>query len=417
MATERHLIVAGAGIGGLTAAIALARAGMRVTVLEQAERLADTGAGIQLSPNATRVLIALGLQERLANSVMTPRAIRVLAGGSGREVVRIPLGAEIERRYGAPYWVVHRGDLQVALAEAAKAEQDINLRLGMRVTDFAAHPKGITVLSRAVGAAASGIGGTSEMADERGFGLVGADGLWSNVASRLRGYQRPRFAHRTAWRALIPADKVPDEFREPLVQLWLGLDAHLVHYPVKGGRLINIVGIVHDEWKETGWSTAGDRNEIMRHFARWSWSEKARALVAAPDQWLKWALYDRKAPFRAGDGAVTLLGDAAHPMLPFIAQGAAMAIEDAAVLGAMLWRYRDDPADALRAYEGARWHRVARAQHAARKQGRIYGLTGPEAAIRNIGMKLQGGEKLRDRYDWLYSWRPPELSRSESASA
>jgi salicylate hydroxylase len=417
VAAERHLIVAGAGIGGLTGALALARAGMRVTVLEQAEKPPDTGAGIQLSPNATRVLIALGLRERLAASVTTPRAIRVMAGGSGREIVRIPLGAEVESRYGAPYWALHRGDLQAALAAAANAEQDIKIKLGMHVADFAGHTKGITVLSRAVGAAASGITGTSEMTDERGFALIGADGLWSTVASRMRGYRRPRFAHRTAWRALIPAGTVPEQFREPDIYLWLGLDAHLVHYPVKSGRLINIVGIVYDEWKQAGWSAAGDRNEIMRHFARWSWAEQARALIALPDQWLKWALYDRKTPFRAGEGAVTLLGDAAHPMLPFIAQGAAMAIEDAAVLGAMLWRYRDDPADALRAYEGARWHRVARAQQAARKQGRIYGLTGPEAAIRNLGMRLKGGEKLRQRYDWIYSWRPPELTRSESASA
>jgi 2-polyprenyl-6-methoxyphenol hydroxylase-like FAD-dependent oxidoreductase len=414
VAAERHLIVAGAGIAGLTAALALARAGMRVTVLEQAEKLADTGAGIQLSPNATRVLIALGLREKLAAAVITPQATRVMAGGSGREVVRIPLGAEAENRYGAPYWVVHRGDLQSALATAANADQDIRIKLGVRVADFAGHTKGITVLTRAARDLTSGSG---EMTDERGFGLVGADGLWSTVATRLRGYRRPRFAHRTAWRALIAADSVPDEFREPIVYLWLGLDAHLVHYPVKGDRLINIVGIVYDEWKNAGWSAAGDRNEIMRHFARWSWSEKARALIALPDQWLKWALYDRKAPFRAGDGAVTLIGDAAHPMLPFLAQGAGMAIEDAAVLGAMLARYRDDPADALRAYEGARWHRVARTQQASRKHGRIYGLTGPEAAIRNLGMRLKGGEKLRESYDWLYNWRPPELTRSESASA
>jgi len=411
---ERHLIVAGAGIAGLTVALALARAGMRVTVLEQADKLADIGAGIQLSPNATRILIALGLRERLAAAAMVPRAICVLAGGSGREVVRIPLGAEMERRYGAPYWAIHRGDLQLALADAAAAEQDIRIKLGTRVADFAGHVKGITVLTRTTGGLASASG---EMTDERGFALVGADGLWSTIAARLRGYRRPRFAHRTAWRALVPAEKAPAEFREPIVNLWLGLDAHLVHYPVKGGGLINIVAIVHDEWNKTGWSAAGDRHEILRHFARWSWSEKARALIALPDQWLKWALYDRKVPFRRGDGAVTLIGDAAHPMLPFLAQGAGMAIEDAAVLGAMLSRYRDDPADALRAYEGARWHRVARAQQAARQQGRVYGLTGPEAAIRNLGMRLKGGEKLRERYDWIYRWRPPDLTGSESARA
>ena len=225
MASARHVIVAGAGIAGLTAALALARAGLRVTVLEQAAKLEETGAGIQLSPNATRVLIALGLRERLAPSVMAPQAIRVMAGGSGREIVRIPLGAEAERRYGAPYWTIHRGDLQAALAAAAQADQDVALKLGTRVEDFAAHVNGVTVQGRR----------GQQVVDERGVALIGADGIWSSVGAQLRRQRRPRFAHRTAWRALVPAESVPAEFREPLVHLWLGLDAHLVHYPVKGG--------------------------------------------------------------------------------------------------------------------------------------------------------------------------------------
>lgn len=402
MAPARHVIVAGAGIAGLTSALTMARAGLRVTVLEQAEKLLETGAGLQLSPNATRVLISLGLRDRLAPDVLAPHGIRVMSGRSGREIVRIPLG-KAEEIYGAPFWTVHRADLQTALVRACRESMDISIKLGTKVEDFATHVHGVSVLGRQ----------DRQVSDERGIALIGADGIWSNVAAILKRQPPARFARRTAWRALIPADDVRPEFRTPFVHLWLGLDAHLVHYPIRGGTLINIVGIVHDTWDETGWSAPGEPEEILRHFARWTWSDIARDLIATPRRWLKWALYERKTPFRGGSGPVTLIGDAAHPMLPFLAQGAGMAIEDAAVLAHHLKNSLDAPAKALRVYEDARRRRTARAQHASRRQGRIYGLSGPEALVRNLGMMTLGGERLRSRYDWVYNWRPPEGAGSK----
>ena len=394
MARSRTIIIAGAGIGGLTAALALARAGFRAVVLEQAARLEETGAGIQLSPNATRVLLDLGLAERLRPHVVAPEAIRVVDAPSGSDIVRIPLG-EAERRYGAPYWVIHRGDLQAVLASALEASVDVTLRLGVRVEDFAVDPHGITVQAR----------GAQGACEEPGIALIGADGLWSTLRARLGDREPPRFAQRTAWRAVVPAARVAAEFRAPLTGLWLGRDAHLVHYPVKGGDAVNVVAIVRDDWNEPGWSAPGRQGELSSRFE--SFAPPARALIALPDHWQKWALLDR-APGRPGvRDPVTLLGDAAHPMLPFLAQGGAMAIEDAAALAQALERDADT-CGALRSYEGARRRRVARAQREARRNSWRYHAGGPLALVRNVLLRALGGQRLLRRYDWLYGWSPEQ---------
>ncbi len=397
MAPSRNVIIAGAGIGGLTAALALAQRGFRAVVLDPAERLEETGAGIQLSPNATRVLIGLGLKQRLLTDAVEPEAVDIRAG-RGQILARIPLGEYATERYGAPYWVTHRADLQAALLEAVQANPDIALKLGTRVEDFVAHGHGVTVACRRGPSAA----------DETGIALICADGLWSRLRQRLGHWRPPDFRQRTAWRALIPAAGVAPDLRNNVVRLWLGQGAHLVHYPVKAGTLINIVAIVDEHRDQPGqnWSEPGSRDEIVARFSARRWAQSAFELIAMPERWHKWALYDLPPLRRWGDGPVTLVGDAAHPMLPFLAQGAAMAIEDAAVLAASMARTPDDVPGAMRRYERARGRRTGRAQRGARRNSRAYHLAGSEALLRNLTLRVLGGKMLLRSYDWLYAWRP-----------
>ena len=395
-APSRIVIVAGAGIGGLTVSLALARNGFRVLLLEQAGQLEETGAGIQLSPNATRMLIDLGLGDRLRPHVVAPSALRVRAARSGREIVRIPLG-DAALRYGAPYWMIHRGDLQAALARAVAQELNVSLKLGMRMEDFATHPHGVTV-------SAAGTGG---LWNEHGYALIAADGLWSAARARMGFKEPPRFAGRTAWRALIPAQDVAPEFRDPIIHLWLGRDAHLVHYPVKGGKVINVVVITADDWSGEGWSEAASRVDLLRHFSAAHWAQQAHALIRVPETWLKWPLYDRRPLLTFSQGAAALLGDAAHPMLPYLAQGAAMAIEDAVVAARCLARIPDDASAALRSYSAIRRARTRKVQRLAAGNGERYHLGTVPAMLRNTAMRLMGGQRLLSHYDWLYDWRLP----------
>jgi salicylate hydroxylase len=394
---SRTVVVAGAGIGGLTASLALAQKGFRVVILERAERLEETGAGIQLSPNATRILIDFGLRERLKPHVVAPTALRVRDGRSGREIVRMPLGETAAQRYGAPYWAIHRGDLQAVLAAAAGQNLSITLKLDTHADDFAVHANGVTVSAH----------GNAGITDEYGIAFIAADGLWSTARQRFGYVDPPRFAGRSAWRALVRAKDVAAEFAEPLINLWLGRDAHLVHYPVKGGSLINVVVIMDDDWNAPGWSKPVTRTDLLSRLSARQFAPQALALIAAPDAWLKWAMYDRRPILRWVEGPIALLGDAAHPMLPYLAQGAAMAIEDAAIAAQSLARMPDDPAEALRIYAAVRRSRAWKVQRLAARNGGRYHLSGVQAMVRNAAMRTLGGTRLLHHYDWIYDWRPP----------
>ena len=342
-------------------------------------------------------MIDLGLESRLKPHVVAPVALRVLDGVSAREIVRVPLGEIAAQRYGAPYWTLHRGDLQAALAAAAAGHFGIIVKLGMRVEDFVAHPNGLTVSAR-------GRGGVS---DEHGVALIGADGLWSLVRRRIGHRTPPRFAGRTAWRALVPALAVAPEFREPVVHLWLGRNAHLVHYPVKAGRVINIVVIATSRWSGPGWSEPAGRADLIPWFAAAGWAPQTLTLVNLPEAWLKWALFEHRPLWRWSRGRVALLGDAAHPVLPYLAQGAALAIEDAAVVAQCLGQMPDDAASALKTYAAIRRARAWKVQRAAARNGTRYHRTGAARLLRDAAMRTIGGARLLAHYDWLYDWRPP----------
>jgi salicylate hydroxylase len=399
VALTRTVIVAGAGIGGLTASLTLAAQGFRVVVLEKAERLEEAGAGIQISPNASRVLVELGLKERLARRAVTPDAVAIMSARAGGEIVRMPLGEAAAFRAGSPYWVIHRADLQAALEAAVNDHPDIDLRLGCQFEDVTKHAKGLTVVQRRGNA----------RQQELAVALIGADGIWSSVRGHLFPDLQPQFSGLIAWRGTLDATALPREYTAPRVQLWMGPDAHLVAYPISGGRQINVVAIVSGDWNRPGWSAPGDTNEIKDAFASQRWPATARMLIGAVDGWRKWALFTLPDIGRWNEGAVALLGDAAHAMLPFAAQGAGMAIEDAAVLAKALSGCTGEnitgiPA-ALKRYAQMRRTRVLRVQRLARRQGRIYHLSGPAAIARDLAIRAIGPQRMLTRQDWIYDWR------------
>jgi salicylate hydroxylase len=398
VAASRTIVVAGAGIGGLTAALALAARGFRVVILEKAGRLEEAGAGLQLSPNASRILVDLGLQDRLGARAVTPDAISIMSARRGGEIARLPLGEAASFRAGAPYWVIHRADLQSALQAHVDDNPDIELRLGCQFEDVVTHARGLTVGQR------SGMTRHQEPA----LALIGADGVWSAVRHHLFPHVQPQFSGLIAWRGTIEATQFPREYTSKRVQLWMGSNAHLVAYPISGGRQINVVAIMPGTWNRPGWSASGDAMEIKNAFTPARWPGAVRMMIGAVDDWRKWALFTVPDGGAWSSGAMTLLGDAAHAMLPFAAQGAAMAIEDAAVLAKCLEGTGESAAAisaALQRYAGLRRARVTRVQRAARRNGKIYHLSGAAALARDLFIRAIGPRRMLARQDWIYDWR------------
>lgn len=388
------ILIAGAGIGGLTAALAFARAGLPVTVLEKRTRVEEVGAGIQLSPNASRVLIDLGLGPALGRVAGEPERLRVRQGQGGGAIVDMPLGETMRERFGAPYWVVHRADLQTVLLDAVRGQSNVRLLFGRDV-------KSVDQEGRQVVVSAEAASGPETW---RGRLLVGADGLWSRIAPALGDATEADFSGYVAWRGTMATEEAPPPFRRRETGLWIGPDAHVVHYPLRGGKLVNVVAVIGDRNSEPGWSRPGDPMVFQRRFR--GWSRELAVLFDKVPEWQVWSLFDRPPRERWVKGRVALLGDAAHPVLPFLAQGGALAIEDAAVLVREVLARPDYTEEALTAYEQARRPRAKRVQSGARANGRHYHMPLPFSLARDFVLRRLGGTGLLDRYQWLYEWKP-----------
>ena len=390
MASGRVLI-AGGGIGGLTAALCLAKAGFEVALFEQSAEFGEIGAGMQLSPNCTRVLHHLGLESALAACAFLPEGGEFRAWKSGKVIASSVLGQTVREQYGFPYYNIHRGDLLRVLVEAAERSSAIELNTASEVMEF--EQGGFVRVT---------VGGASDTVHE-GEALIGADGIHSAVRAQLFGDDAPRFTGNVAWRALVPAERLPAGLVRPMATAWWGPHKHFVHYYLRSGTLVNCVCIVEKTgWEVESWTERGEFDELKSDFA--GWHEDVQALIDNMDRssLYKWALHDRAPMARWGEGAVTLLGDACHPTLPFMAQGAAMAIEDAAVLAGCL-AANDDLAAGLQRYESLRRRRTARVQNGSRRNAKLFHLTGFKAWLRNQAAKRAGGRTMDNlfRYDAL----------------
>ena len=388
------VVVAGAGIGGLTAALCLARAGRKVEVLERAPVIEEVGAGLQIAPNAGRILQGLGLTEALNAAALRPEAINIRRARDGVVLARLPLGAAPER-WGAPFRLFHRADLQQLLLAAARENEAITIRTGARVGDF----------EQENGSVYLRVHGAQSAEDLEAEALVGADGVRSSVRSFLTHDAKDAavYSGHTAWRAILPAELAPVRLRIHETQLWLGKGAHVVHYPLRDASIISAVVIIEDGGQQGPANSAQtvDGSALLRRAGFAGCDAGLRELIQAGMSWRRWPLFGRPALSSWSHGAVTLLGDAAHPMLPFLAQGAAQAIEDAEALG-LAFSAGATPAQALKSYEDRRLARATKVQRASRRQGDYFHAGFPIAQARDIAVKTLGGQGMLARNAWLY---------------
>jgi salicylate hydroxylase len=384
------VIVAGAGIGGIATALSLAQLGLRVTVLEQADALGEIGAGLQLGPNAFAALDALGAGDRVrGHAVFTERLVMMDAVDCG-VVASFDVGPAFRARFRNPYAVIHRADIHTAILEQVRGNPDIELVTSCRIVALDQDERGVT---------ATDSNGRRFQADY----LVGCDGVKSVARDAVLG-DGVRVSGHVVYRAVVPVAAMPEELRMNAPVVWAGPNCHLVHYPLRGGEQYNLVVTFHSRERETWGVTDGSKEEVLSYFT--GIAELPRQLLHLPSSWRRWSTADRDPVDNWTRGRITLLGDAAHPMMQYLAQGACMALEDAVTLGAAVRRCDYDMAAAFDLYQRSRIARTARVVLSVREMGRLYHAAGVERLVRNDLWKGRGAAGFYEALAWLYDWNP-----------
>ncbi|MCC6948823.1 MAG: 3-hydroxybenzoate 6-monooxygenase [Bradyrhizobiaceae bacterium] len=384
---NQPILIAGGGIGGLAAAHALAQKGFPVRLFEQSGEFREVGAGIQLGPNIFRALEKLGLRDEVLADAWQPTGMEMRDALSGDLVHRIPLGEEFFAYFNGPYAVTHRHDIHATLLKACQNNNLISLETRRRVADYEDGGEGVTLRFED--------GGTAE-----GGALVGCDGMWSRVREKIVGDGKPRVSGHIAYRAVLRREDVPTDLWRPDVVLWAGPRTHFVHYPLRRGELYNLVAVFHSDRYVEGWNEEADAETLWAHFK--GQRPEVLRMLERIETWRMWVLCDREPVKEWSKGRVTLLGDAAHPMLQYLAQGACMATEDAVWLAEKAAAAPDDLPAAFRAYQEQRYLRTGRVQIMARVYGEFYHARGVAAELRN---QMLGARTPKDAYEgvaWLY---------------
>jgi 2-polyprenyl-6-methoxyphenol hydroxylase-like FAD-dependent oxidoreductase len=393
---DQQVLIVGGGIGGLTAALALAQQGIPSQIVDQAAEFKEIGAGIQLGPNVFWMFEKLGLIEPISALAVFPNNLVMLDSITGEEVTRISLGEAFRNKFHYPYALIHRADLHNVLLDACRKSNLIKLDASQK----------IVAIDEAKGGVAAK---TANGKDYRGAALIGADGLWSTIREIVVGDGKPKPAGHITYRAVLPTSEVPEQYRWRDMTLWAGEKVHFVLYPLRTGELYNLVAVFHSNRYEEGWDSYGDPAELHERFAQTC--APVRMLLNKIESWRMWVLCDRPPIKEWSRGRTTLLGDAAHPMLQYLGQGACMAVEDAVCLADKAVEMDGDYAAAFRAYQQARYLRTGRVQIMARVYGEFYHAGGVAKELRNLMLGSRTPDDAMAGMEWLYG-EQKELTRS-----